>query len=199
MAASLELRSVSEVFTLRTLGAAVSFSTKAWKVFEVGRHALQDEVDLARQHPAFAHQRLRAHEVLESREVGFGLARQMHHGEHRHLVAKLLLVEQRAVALDVAGLLQRAHAAQARRRRNADAARQFHIGHAAVVLQLFQNFAVDGIQTGGQRRLLSGSAAPARNDPYRETLFRERLLRDLGPHRPAGHAKAVSLGVAYLA
>src|SRR5674536_161776 len=33
MAASLELRSVSEVFTLRTLGAAVSFSTKAWKVF----------------------------------------------------------------------------------------------------------------------------------------------------------------------
>src|SRR5450759_2517471 len=36
MAASLELRSVSEVFTLRTLGAAVSFSTKAWKVFKSG-------------------------------------------------------------------------------------------------------------------------------------------------------------------
>ena len=29
MAASFELRSVSDVFTLRTLGAAVSFSTKA--------------------------------------------------------------------------------------------------------------------------------------------------------------------------
>ena len=29
IAASFELRSVSEVFTLRTLGAAVSFSTKA--------------------------------------------------------------------------------------------------------------------------------------------------------------------------
>src|SRR6202142_46483 len=36
MAASLELRSVSEVLTLRTLGAAVSFSTKAWKVFKSG-------------------------------------------------------------------------------------------------------------------------------------------------------------------
>jgi hypothetical protein len=36
MAASLELRSVSEVFTLGTLGAAVSFSTKAWNVFRSG-------------------------------------------------------------------------------------------------------------------------------------------------------------------
>ena len=36
IAASFELRSVSEVFTLRTFGAAVSFSTKAWKVFRSG-------------------------------------------------------------------------------------------------------------------------------------------------------------------
>src|SRR4051812_16874835 len=32
IAASLELRKVSDVFTLRTLGAAVSSATKAWKV-----------------------------------------------------------------------------------------------------------------------------------------------------------------------
>src|ERR1035441_11002288 len=36
MAASLDWRSVSEVFTLRTFGAEVSFSTKAWKVFRSG-------------------------------------------------------------------------------------------------------------------------------------------------------------------
>src|SRR5262249_31136782 len=34
--ASLELRSVSEVFTLRTWGAAVSSATKAWKVARLG-------------------------------------------------------------------------------------------------------------------------------------------------------------------
>src|SRR5215813_214375 len=36
IAASLELRSVSEVLTLRTCGAAVSSATKAWKVFKSG-------------------------------------------------------------------------------------------------------------------------------------------------------------------
>ena len=36
IAASFELRSVSDVFTLRTFGAAVSFSTKAWNVFRSG-------------------------------------------------------------------------------------------------------------------------------------------------------------------
>src|SRR5258706_13842540 len=36
MAASLELRSVSEFLTLRTCGAAVSSAPKAWKVFGPG-------------------------------------------------------------------------------------------------------------------------------------------------------------------
>ena len=62
---------------------------------EVRRHAFQHEVDLARQHPAFAHQRLLADEVLELLEVGLGLAGEMDHGEHRDLVAQQLLVEQR--------------------------------------------------------------------------------------------------------
>ena len=36
MAASFDWRSTSEVFTLRTFGAAVSFSTKVWKVLRSG-------------------------------------------------------------------------------------------------------------------------------------------------------------------
>jgi hypothetical protein len=32
----LELRSTREVFTLRTFGAEMSFSTKAWKIFRPG-------------------------------------------------------------------------------------------------------------------------------------------------------------------
>src|SRR5262249_57363559 len=77
----------------------------------------------------------------------------MHQGKYRHLVAEQFLVEQRAVALDVAGLLERAHPAQAGRSRNADSARQLHIGDAAVVLQLLENPAVDGVETGGHEML----------------------------------------------
>src|SRR6185437_2310708 len=46
------LRSVSEVLTLRTCGAVVSFSTKAWKVFRSARRlfaALSHETRIARQ------------------------------------------------------------------------------------------------------------------------------------------------------
>ena len=94
MAASLELRSVSEVLTLRTCGAAVSSATNAWKVFRSGRHALEDEIDLAREHPALPHQRLVADEILERLEVGLRLARQVDHGEYRDLEAEQLFVEQ---------------------------------------------------------------------------------------------------------
>jgi C4-dicarboxylate transporter, DctM subunit len=84
------------------------FGDEGLEGLQVGRHALEHEVDLAGQHPAFAHQRLLAHELLERPEIGFGLARQVDHGEHRDLVAEQLLVEQRAVAADEARLLQRA-------------------------------------------------------------------------------------------
>ena len=107
MAASLELRSVSEVLTLRTCGAAVSSATKAWKVFRSGATHLRMK---SISPESIQHSRTSgcvAHEVLERLEVGLGLARQVHHGEDGDLVAEQLLVEQRAVALDVAGLLQR--------------------------------------------------------------------------------------------
>jgi hypothetical protein len=73
----------------------------------------------------------------------------VHHRKHSHLVTERLLVEQSAIALDEARFLQRPHPAKARRRRNADPARQFDIGHAAVTLQLLQDLPVDGIETIG--------------------------------------------------
>src|SRR5258706_591585 len=51
--------------------------------FQGGCFPALNEVDLARQHPAFPHQRLGAHELLECPQVGIGLAGQMHGSEHR--------------------------------------------------------------------------------------------------------------------
>ena len=109
----------------------------------VRRHALQNEVDLARQHPAFPHQRLLADKVLECLEIGIGLARQMHRGEHGDVEAEQPRIEQAAVTLDVTGLFQRPHPTQAGRRRDADPLGQFDIGDAAVGLDLGENLEVD--------------------------------------------------------
>jgi hypothetical protein len=73
----------------------------------------------------------------------------VHHGEHGHLVAEKLLVEQCTIAFDVAGLFERAHSPQTGRRRDADPARKLDIGHAAILLQLLENLPVDGIETSG--------------------------------------------------
>ncbi len=53
---------------------AGQFGDEGLEGLEVRRHAFEHEVDLAREHPALAHQRLLAHEILERREVGLGLA-----------------------------------------------------------------------------------------------------------------------------
>src|SRR5262249_17554318 len=119
--------------------------------FQIGRDTLEYEINFAGQHPAFPHQRLCAHEFFECNEIGFRLAREMHHREDRDLVAKLFLIQQRAIPLDVPGLFQRADPTQTGRRRNADAACQFDIGDAAVCLQLLEYLEVDGIETGWQR------------------------------------------------
>ena len=76
----------------------------------------------------------------------------MNHREDGYLVAELFLVEQGAVALDVARLLQRADAAKAWRRRDADAACQLDVGDAAVLLQLLEDLAVDGVESGGHEQ-----------------------------------------------
>src|SRR5437899_1100785 len=77
----------------------------------------------------------------------------MHHGEDGDLVPEQLLVEQGAITLDVTSLFERADAAQTRRRRNADPARQFDVGHAAVALQFFENLSINGVETGWHVRL----------------------------------------------
>src|SRR5262245_66109690 len=79
----------------------------------------------------------------------------MHHGEDGHLVAELLFVEQRTIPLDETRLLQRADATQAGRCRDADPARQLHVGDAAVLLQFLEDLAVDGVESGGQKALRS--------------------------------------------
>jgi hypothetical protein len=70
----------------------------------------------------------------------------MHHGEGRHLTAQCLLIEQCPIALDVACLFQAADTAQAGRRRYTHPAGEFHVGDSAVILQLAQDVAVDGVQ-----------------------------------------------------
>ena len=55
----------------------------------VGRYAFQDEIDFARQHPALAHQRLGADELLEGAQIGLRLAGEVHCGEHRDVEAEL--------------------------------------------------------------------------------------------------------------
>src|SRR5215211_3155840 len=116
---------------------------------QVWSDAFEHEIDLAGQHPAFAHQRLRADEIFERLEVGVGLARQVHHGEHGHLIAKALFVEQRTVSLDESRFLEGTDPAQAWRGRDTDAARQLDIGHAAFVLKLLEDLPIDRVETAG--------------------------------------------------
>jgi hypothetical protein len=112
----------------------------------VGRDAFEDEVDLARQHPALPHQRLGADEFFERAQIGVGLARQMHGGEHRDVEAEPARIEHSAITEDVALFLQRSHPAQAGRRRNADPFGQFNIGDSAVGLDFAENFEVDFVK-----------------------------------------------------
>src|SRR5690606_36276468 len=60
-------------------------------------------------------------------------------------------IEQRAITTDDAALLEPFQPPQARRSRDADAARKFHIGHAPVILQFAQDLPVDGIELGPHR------------------------------------------------
>jgi hypothetical protein len=50
------------------------------------------------------------------------------------------------VALDDAGFLELAHTAQARRRRDADAIGELHIGHAAIGLQFPEDLYIDDVE-----------------------------------------------------
>ena len=104
-------------------------------------------------------------------EVGILLAGQADKDEAGHLEAQRLAVQIGVIALDEAGLLQRAHAAQAGRRGDLGAARQFDIGDAAIGLQFGQNAQIDGIELADapRRSLLSGYGPSLLTPPGRLT------------------------------
>jgi hypothetical protein len=72
--------------------------------------------------------------------------------ENDDVVAEKLIVQQRSVALDIAGLLQGADAPQARRGRNTNSPGQVEIGYASIVLQLLQDVPVDIVKPVGHRK-----------------------------------------------
>ncbi len=115
---------------------------------QVGRHALQEEIDLAREHVAIAHDGRAPRPLLEGDQIGFGLAVQPDHGEGRHVEAERLVVQDRGEAFDDPGLLQRTHATQAGRRGDPHLAGEIDIGDAAVGLKFTQNPPVGGIEAG---------------------------------------------------
>ena len=53
----------------------------------MGDH-LQDEIDFAVEHMAFAHLGQGGHMIFKGAQIGFGLAFQADHGEHRDAIAQ---------------------------------------------------------------------------------------------------------------
>src|SRR6185295_4559807 len=90
---------------------------------QVWGYALELEIRLAGQHVTLPHQGPGEHPVLESPQIGLGLAMQTHHGKAYHFKADALFVDESEVAGNHAGLLQRPHTSQAGRWRDADLAR----------------------------------------------------------------------------
>ena len=147
----------SELFTLATLLSAVTVSVmKFWKAERSRATHLSRK---STSPDSMWHSRTsgqRAHPFLEMLEIGVLLAGQPDKDKAGDLKAQRLAVQVGMIALDEAGLFQRAHAAQAGRRGDLGAARQFHIGDAAIGLQFGQDAQVDGVQLAGvQARFLS--------------------------------------------
>ena len=97
---------------------------------------------------AFAHFGQRVDMFLERLQIGFGLALEADHRKDGDGVAQHRRVDHGMIGCDRAGFLQRPDAAQAGRGRQPDLARQFHIGHAPVILQLAENLQVDVVDIG---------------------------------------------------
>src|SRR5207237_10715704 len=102
---------------------------------------------LAGKQPALPDNRLPADKLFEAFKIGFSLTGKVDHGEDCNLEAKTFLVQQRTIAFDKTGLLQRAHASQTRRSGNANALRQLHVGDPTVVLKFFEDPAIDGVES----------------------------------------------------
>src|SRR3546814_3238192 len=75
---------------------------------------LEQKVDFAVQHIAFAHFGEAADIILERLQVGFGLAAQADHRKDGDAIAELRGIKVGVIGTDHARLLERAHAAEAR-------------------------------------------------------------------------------------
>ena len=104
---------------------------------------LQDEIDLAVEHVAFADLRQGGDMVFKGAQIGFGLALQADHGEHGDAIAQRHRIQIGVIALDDAIFFQRAHAAQAGRGGEASPSGKIDVGDAAFGLQMTQDHAID--------------------------------------------------------
>ena len=190
-----ELCSTSDVRTFRTCGAAVRCVTKSWNVAMSGATHFRTK---STSPDSIQHSRTNGSARTKSsnaRKIGVGLARQMDGRKYRDVETELSRIEQPAIALDVAGLLQRPDAAQARRRRNADAFGQLNIRDSAVSLDFAQDFEVNFVKilrhavrvpqgegaSGGWPPIFAAACgntlSPAR--PHRAILLRVRCVNFL--------------------
>src|SRR3569623_1405286 len=87
----------------------------------------------------------------------------MHGGEHRDVETARLGIEQAAIAVDVALILQRPDATQEGWRRDADALGQYHIRDTAILLEFVLDLEVEGVELfghGSPRALVRGATIP---------------------------------------
>ena len=83
---------------------------------------------------------------LEGDEIGLGLAVQPDIGKYGDAKAQRLGIKIGVIAPDTTGFLQRTDTAQAGRWRDAGVLRQFHIGHAAAILEIAHDLEVDLVE-----------------------------------------------------
>jgi hypothetical protein len=129
----LAVRIVSEVLTLATLGAGVRWVVRiSWKllrslatIFKIGNVG-----DMR----------------FEGGEIVLCLAAQRHHREDGNREAEAGGIEIGVIAADHTRFLQRADAAQAGRRGEADAFGELDVGHAPILLQMSEDLTIDPIE-----------------------------------------------------
>src|SRR5580658_1108161 len=121
----------------------------------VGGHDLQEKIGLTREHVHLAHLGPGEGQDLEGLEIRLRLAREADLGEDRDAEAQRLGIDVGVVAPNEAGLLERAHAPEAGRRRDAGALRQIDVGHATGRLQIAQNASIDLVELDAAHRIVS--------------------------------------------
>ena len=123
----------------------------ALEVRHVRHHQPQQVVMLPGHEIALHDLRHLAHRALEGLESRLALAIQGDAHEHIHREARLVLIDQRGVALDESAFLERAHAPQAGRFGQTHLPREQCVGDAGVLLQQAQNGAIVAVELHGRK------------------------------------------------